>query len=104
MYHRMVELAATYDGFLGIEPASADFKKSRAKRLGNDLQIVRDVLAIRGATGSRRSSCPLLAQSGHELMHRTCPLSGVKRTCPFALHMSANDPKRTLATPFLVLV
>src|SRR5512132_2964464 len=22
-------------------------------------------------------------------------LSGVKRTCPFALHMSANDPKRT---------
>src|SRR6476620_1756033 len=28
----------------------------------------------------------------------TCPLSrsllGVKRTCPFALHMSANDPKR----------
>ena len=24
------------------------------------------------------------------------PLLGVKRTCPFALHMSANDPKRTL--------
>jgi hypothetical protein len=28
-----------------------------------------------------------------------CPLSrslsGVKRTCPFAAHMSANDPKRT---------
>src|SRR6478609_6744043 len=24
-----------------------------------------------------------------------CPLLGVKRTCPFALHMSANDPKRT---------
>ena len=22
-------------------------------------------------------------------------LSGVKRTCPFALHMSASDPKRT---------
>ena len=46
-------------------------------------------------------------------MHRTCLLSGVKRTCPFAghphslllgvkrtwavaLHMSAFDPKRTL--------
>ena len=28
-------------------------------------------------------------------MHRTCPLSGVKRTCHFALHMSAYDPKRT---------
>jgi hypothetical protein len=24
--------------------------------------------------------CPLLAQSGHGLVHRTCPLSGVKRT------------------------
>jgi hypothetical protein len=53
--------------------------------------------------------CPLLAQSRHGLLHRTClllgafcenPLSwsllGAKRTCPFALHMSANDPKRTL--------
>ena len=28
-------------------------------------------------------------------MHRTCPLLGVKRTCRFALHMSAFDPKRT---------
>ena len=31
----------------------------------------------------------------------TCPLSrsvsGVKQTCVFALHMSANDPKRTSA-------
>ena len=27
----------------------------------------------------------------------TCPLLGVKRTCHFALHMSAYDPKRTLA-------
>jgi|SoiMethySBSTD1v2_1073268.scaffolds.fasta_scaffold1164739_2 hypothetical protein len=26
-------------------------------------------------------------------------LSGVKRTCPFALHMSAYDPKRTSARP-----
>ena len=29
-------------------------------------------------------SCPLLAQSGHRLVHRTCLLSGVKRTWPFA--------------------
>src|SRR6516164_7812605 len=28
--------------------------------------------------------CPLLAQSGHRLLHRTCPLSEAKRTCPFA--------------------
>ena len=38
---------------------------------------------------------PLLAQSGHPLVKCTCPLLGVKRTWPFALHMSANDPKRT---------
>jgi hypothetical protein len=29
------------------------------------------------------SSCPLLAQSGHSFLHRTCPLSGVKQTWPF---------------------
>ena len=39
------------------------------------------------------------------LVHRTYPLSGVKRTWRFALHMSAFDPKRTfgglyLSTPF----
>ena len=33
--------------------------------------------------------------SGNPLLRS---LSGVKRTCPFALHMSANDPKRTLGT------
>ena len=39
--------------------------------------------------------CPLLALSGHSFLHRACPLLGVKRTCLFALHMSAFDPKRT---------
>ena len=38
--------------------------------------------------------CPLLALSGHALVHCKCPLSGVKRTCHFALQMSAYDPKR----------
>jgi hypothetical protein len=28
--------------------------------------------------------CPLLARSGHALLHRTCPLSGVKQTRPYA--------------------
>ena len=28
----------------------------------------------------KRTECPLLAQSGHGLVHCTCPLSGVKRT------------------------
>ena len=45
------------------------------------------------------SRCPLLAQSGHGLVHCTCPLSGVKRTCRFALQMSAYDPKRTSPLP-----
>src|SRR5262245_19995988 len=50
----------------------------------------------------RRWDCQLLrcmsllfAHSGHSFLHRTCPLSGVKRTWTIALQMSANDPKRT---------
>src|SRR5262249_3955487 len=39
--------------------------------------------------------CPLMAQSGHPYLHRTCPLSGVKRTCRLALQTSVFDPKRT---------
>ena len=39
--------------------------------------------------------CPLLAQSGHDFVRRTCPLSGEERTCLSALHVSAYDPKRT---------
>src|SRR4029450_14051733 len=52
-----------------------------------------------GATRTWRVHCMslLLAQSGHGPVHRTCLLSGAKRTCPFALHMSAFDPKRTWA-------
>jgi hypothetical protein len=29
--------------------------------------------------------CPLLAQTRHELLRRTCPLSGVKRDMPFCI-------------------
>ena len=35
--------------------------------------------------GLASSECPLLAHSGHELVHRTCPLLGVKRTSRFAM-------------------
>src|SRR5262245_39036900 len=42
----------------------------------------------------------LLVQSGHPSLHRTCPLLGVKRTCRFALHLGAFDPKRTLNVRF----
>jgi hypothetical protein len=47
---------------------------------------------LSGHSGMTR---PLLAQSGHLDAVDQCPLLGVKRTCLFALHMSAIDPKRT---------
>ena len=47
----------------------------------------------------KRRQCPLLTQSRHRLLHRTCPLSGVKRTSAIAAHMSAFDPKRTSVLP-----
>jgi hypothetical protein len=49
----------------------------------------------RRPTDREAHQCPLLAQSRHRWLQRTCPLLGVKRTCLFALHMSAFDPKRT---------
>jgi len=36
--------------------------------------------------------------SGHELVHRTCLLSEVKRTWSIALQMSAYDPLATSLT------
>ena len=38
-----------------------------------------------------------MALSGHELVQRTCPLLGAKRTYVFASQISAFDPKRTFA-------
>jgi ABC-type uncharacterized transport system substrate-binding protein len=45
-----------------------------------------------------------MAQSGHPHMSLLTSLSGVKRTCRFALHMSASDPKRTSARPAASLI
>ena len=61
---------------------------SNCRRIEVDWGVLRCQLVVAG--------CPLLALSGHWLVRCTCPLSGVKRTCFFALHMSACDPKRTL--------
>src|SRR5262249_102373 len=47
------------------------------------------------ATPVRKSPFPLLAQSGHAERTQSMSLSGVKRTWPIALDMSAFDPKRT---------
>src|SRR5215467_8524863 len=43
-----------------------------------------------------------MTQSRHSIMSHLMSLSGVKRTCPFAMHMSAFDPKRTFSvmSPF----
>jgi hypothetical protein len=69
------------------------------------LEHYRRVLLVKpetlAALGEKRvkkclPECPLLALSGHAELHCTCPLSGAKRTCRFALQMSAYDPKRTL--------
>ena len=44
------------------------------------------------------TAVPLVPPPPRNIRRRAgkCPLSGVKRTCLFALHMSAFDPKRTL--------
>jgi putative tryptophan/tyrosine transport system substrate-binding protein len=45
---------------------------------------------------------PLFTElSRHPQLHRTCPLSGVKRTWLVALQMSAYDPKRTSQALYL---
>jgi hypothetical protein len=45
--------------------------------------------------------CPLLALSGHQLVHCTCPLLGVKRTWGLHCGMSASDPKGTSPTKLI---
>jgi hypothetical protein len=50
-------------------------------------------------TWGYRAKCPLMAQSGHSLVHCKCPLSGVKRTSLPHRKMSAYDPKRTCEGP-----
>ena len=44
------------------------------------------------------AECPLLAQSGHRLCAPHMSAFGGKADTSFALHMSAYDPKRTLAS------
>ena len=56
---------------------------------------LRPSLAALSGQADRARVCPLLAQSGHALLHCMSPLLGVKRTWVGALHMSAFDPKRT---------
>src|SRR5262249_11274797 len=44
-------------------------------------QVKRDkALSQTNVVSLKKAQCPLLALSGHSLLHRTCPLSGVKQT------------------------
>ena len=43
-----------------------------------------------------RCMSPLLAQSGHPQLHRTCPLSGVKRTSDLERAMSCHIKRQRL--------
>src|SRR5262249_60605138 len=62
--------------------------------------------AFGGKSGRSFLHClsPLLPNRGLWLLRRTCPVSGVKRTCRCAPRMSAFDPKRTsiFAAEFLI--
>ena len=49
----------------------------------------------------RIAECPLLAQSRHELVHCTCPLSGVNRTSLARDYFGANRRAGDLALAFL---
>jgi hypothetical protein len=50
--------------------------------LGVDVYQLGKTLVSGASPNIPRRECPLLAQSRHEVVHRTCPLSGVKRTWP----------------------
>src|SRR5262249_15041415 len=58
-------------------------------------QILKTATLAVFSFGTAARQCPLLAQSRHEIVHRTCLLSGAKRTSLIAPQMSASDPKRT---------
>jgi hypothetical protein len=48
--------------------------------LGRHYSLEVEMAAVQNVTFKLVGLCPLLAQSRHELVHRACPLSGVKRT------------------------
>ena len=64
------------------EALGLDWSKLPDRRAASDANSVGAVSFI---ILKAQAQCPLLAQSGHGLLHRTCPLSGVKQTRPFAV-------------------
>ena len=68
-----------------------------AKALGLDVPLLYAAASRRGDRVTARA-CPLLAQSGHDVLRRACPLLGVKRTWLFAAQMSAFDGRFNRST------
>ena len=68
----------------------------RARRPLPNFKAARTDCPLLALSGHRlvHCTCPLLAQSGHAELHCTCPLSGAKRTCLSHRKMSASDLKR----------
>jgi hypothetical protein len=64
----------------------------------NAAALSKDARAAAPKSSNKPVRCPLLAQSGHGPVHRTCPLLRVKRTSLPHRKMSAFDPKRTSAS------
>ena len=92
-------------------PAGPAGNESRTDHQPQDRQGARHYRAAVGAKPRRRGdrievdlSMSAIGTKRTSLVHRKCLLLGVKRTCLFALHMSAYDPKRTLGTSRLALV
>src|SRR5690348_9197069 len=90
-----------------MDPEALDVRTPQQRRKDHDHGCAKNniighkFLRLRRPIGERATQrivswrCPLLAKSGHALVHCKCLLSGVKRTWRFALQTSAYDPKRT---------